>query len=474
MNSTIPLIIDGQDVVLQSGERQFDIPSPDANGYTSFQGATKQLAIQAAESSARAFASWFKTKPVERRELLQKLAQIFKSKVKEVEQICVEEIHCDAIYAQNIAQDGLDLIEECAALTTSAVLGSIPSVRGDGYGLVFKEPLGVILGIAPWNAPIILGLRAVIAPIAAGNTAILKGSELSPRVHYFLASLFREAGFPPGVVNFLLHGPRDGAEIFDALIKHRAIRKCNFTGSTQVGRIIAAQAAMALKPVLLELGGKNFVIVLDDANLDLAAQEIIKGAFLNNGQICMSTDLIISTKGVAVKLEEKLLGLLQTVQQSGTVITAAAKMKLDALVKDAIDKGAKVYTAPVPDSSSNALPQSFIPTIITDLKPEMAFYETESFGPLCGLITVEDENRIIEIAEQATYGLSAAIFSNNHYKALKLAESIKSGAIHINSMTVHDEATLPHGGHCDSGWGRFGSQWGLQEFLQTKTVTLHQ
>lgn len=174
MNSTIPLIIDGQDVVLQSGERQFDIPSPDPNEYTSFQGATKQLAIQAAESSARAFANWSKTKPVERRELLQKLAQSFKSKVKEVEQICVEEIHCDAIYAQNIAKDGLDLIEECAALTTSAVLGSIPSVRGDAYGLVFNEPLGVILGIAPWNAPIILGLRAVVAPIAAGNTAILK------------------------------------------------------------------------------------------------------------------------------------------------------------------------------------------------------------------------------------------------------------------------------------------------------------
>jgi acyl-CoA reductase-like NAD-dependent aldehyde dehydrogenase len=174
MGSTIPLIIDGQDVVLESSERHFNVPSPDSNGYTSFQGTTKQLAIQAAESSARAFMTWSKTKPVERRELLQKLAQIFKSKVKEIEQICVEEIHCDPIYAQNIARDGLDIIEECAALTTSAVLGSIPSIRGDAYGFVFKEPLGVVLGIAPWNAPIILGLRAVIAPIAAGNTAILK------------------------------------------------------------------------------------------------------------------------------------------------------------------------------------------------------------------------------------------------------------------------------------------------------------
>lgn len=187
----------------------------------------------------------------------------------------------------------------------------------------------------------------------------------------------------------------------------------------------------------------------------------------------MSTDLIITTKAVAIKLEERLFSLLQTIAKSGTVITAAAKMKLDALVKDAVDKGGKVHTALVPDFSLSDSPQSFAPAIITGLRPEMAFYETESFGPLCGLISVEDENQIIDIAEQATYGLSAAIFSNNHYKALKLAESIRSGAVHINSMTVHDEATLPHGGRGDSGWGRFGSQWGLEEFLQTKTVTLN-
>lgn len=188
----------------------------------------------------------------------------------------------------------------------------------------------------------------------------------------------------------------------------------------------------------------------------------------------MSTDLIIATKHVAVQLQENLLRLLQTIKRSGTVITAAAKIKLDALVKDAVDKGAKVYTAPVLDYSTNDSALSFIPTIITGLRQEMAFYETESFGPLCGMLTVEDEDGIINITEQATYGLSAAIFSQNHYKALKLAGSIRSGAVHINSMTVHDEATLPHGGRGDSGWGRFGSQWGLEEFLQTKTVTLHQ
>lgn len=186
----------------------------------------------------------------------------------------------------------------------------------------------------------------------------------------------------------------------------------------------------------------------------------------------MSTDLVIATNKVVAKLEEKLLKLLHNITHSKIVISAAAKMKLDALVKDAVDQGANVHVAPVLDSSEFGL-QRFSPTIITRVRPDMSFYTTESFGPVFGIMNVESEDEFISIADQATYGLSAAIFSENHYKALKLAESIGTGAVHINSMTVHDEASLPHGGRGDSGWGRFGSRWGLEEFLQTKTVLLH-
>ncbi|KAJ5499268.1 hypothetical protein LT330_000167 [Penicillium expansum] len=469
--TTVPLIIDGKDVVLASRERWMPIPTLENSTSSFFQGATKELAIQAVESSARAFTTWSSTTPVQRRELLLKLAEILRNRAAEIKQICEREVYSGPFWADIITNDSIGIIEECAALTTPIATGSIPFTKGNSYGFVFKEPLGVILGIAPWNAPVILGFRAVIAPIAAGNVAILKGSELSPRVHYFVASLFREAGFPPGVVNFLLHRPEDASEIFDTLITHRAVKKCNFTGSTQVGRIIASQAAMALKPVLLELGGKNFTIVLEDANLDLAAQEIVKGAFLNNGQICMSTDMVITSSAVASTLEAKIFSLVQKIDHASTVISPAAKSKLEMLVADAQAKGAKIYTSPVPFTPLS--PQEFLPTVITGLTKEMGFYETESFGPVVGIVTVESEAQIIEIAEQATYGLSASIISSNHYRALKLSESIKAGAVHINSMTVHDEPTLPHGGHGESGWGRFGSQWGMEEFMQTKTVTLH-
>ncbi|KAJ5141029.1 Aldehyde dehydrogenase N-terminal [Penicillium atrosanguineum] len=206
---------------------------------------------------------------------------------------------------------------------------------------------------------------------------------------------------------------------------------------------------MALKPVLLELGGKNFTIVLEDANLDLAAVEIVKE---QNGQICMSTDTVITASAIAPTLEAKILSLVQKIDRTSTVISPAAKLRLEMLVADAQTKGAKIYTAP---------PQNYLPTVITGLTKEMILYETESFGPVVGILTVDSGAEIIEIAEQATYGLSASIISSNHYRAIKLSESIKAGAVHINSMTVHDEPTLPHGGYGESGWGRFGSKWGI-------------
>ncbi|RHZ63423.1 putative aldehyde dehydrogenase [Aspergillus thermomutatus] len=465
--STVPLIIHGEDIVLPAGERRGTIAAAKADSPSGFQGASKELAIQAVGSCASAFPAWSKTPPARRRELLFKLASLVRQRSEEIQQLVEEEIHCGQLWASIITQAGVDLIEETASLVNNSRTGCIPPTEGDTYGFVFKEPLGVILGIAPWNAPVILGLRAVVAPVAAGNVAILKGSELSPRTHYLLASLFREAGFPPGVVNFVLHRPEDASEVFEVMINHAAVKKCNFTGSTEVGRIIGSKAAYALKPVLLELGGKNYALVLDDADLDHAAQEIVKGAFLNNGQICMSTDLVIASKAISSSLEAKILALVHDIKNDHPVITKAAKEKLNRLVSDARSKGATVHAASVSSSDNN-----FPPTFITGLTQDMDFFHIESFGPVVGMTVVEQEQDITKVIQEFSYGLSSAIFTSNHYKALQLAESINAGAVHINSMTVHDEATLPHGGHGHSGWGRFGAGWGLDEFLQTKTVTL--
>ncbi|KAE8415987.1 Aldehyde/histidinol dehydrogenase [Aspergillus pseudocaelatus] len=469
--STIPLIIDGQDILLPH-DRHGTVVNAYAQGPILYQGATKELALQAAQSSAQAFAAWSKTTPIERRTFLFKLAEVLRSRAEEIKRVCDQEISCGPLWAEIITNDAIGMIEEYGALTTSIATGSLPFVR-NGYGLVLKEPLGVVLGIAPWNAPIILGLRAVVAPIAAGNVAILKASRLLIATDTRGAIYLLTAGFPRGVLNFLLHRPEDAPEIFDVLIKHPAIKKCNFTGSTQVGRIIASQAALALKPVLLELGGKNFTVVLDDADLDLAAQEITKGAFLNNGQICMSTDKVLVTIAVAPALEAKILAILRNINTTSVLISPSAKAKVEMLVSDACKKGAQIHTSHT-TVNHEVSDRSFPPTVVTGLTPEMDLFEIESFGPVVGIVAVETEEQMTAIMQAANYGLSSSIISRNHYRALKLAGAIKAGAVHINSMTVHDEPTLPHGGYGDSGWGRFGARWGLEEFVQTKVVTLHQ
>ncbi|PYH93394.1 ALDH-like protein [Aspergillus ellipticus CBS 707.79] len=459
-STTIPLIINGEDIILPTDDHKHPLPSPSGSTPSSFQGATPALAIQAVESSAAAFPAWSQTPPSRRRELLLNLAKT----------LIEDEIHCTPLWSQNNIDVAAGAIEETASLVNDAATGAIPSSKGNTYALVFKKPLGVVLGIAPWNAPLILGLRAVIPVIAAGNVAILKGSELSPRTHHLIATLFREAGFPPGVVNFILHRPQDAADIYQCMIEHPAVKKCNFTGSTGVGRIIAAKAAMALKPVLLELGGKNSVLVLGDADLEKVAGEVVLAGFLNNGQICMSTDLVYVVMSVAGELTGRILELLKGEERSHKVISMASKARLTALVDDARSKGAVIHQAV---NSLAEDPLAFPATVIEGVTRDMDFYTTESFGPVFGIVTVESEEQGLEMAKHSAYGLSSSVFTKDHFKALEMSAEIAAGAVHVNGGTVHDEPTLPHGGLGDSGWGRFGGRWGLEEFLETRTVVLN-
>ncbi|KAL2836325.1 aldehyde dehydrogenase [Aspergillus pseudoustus] len=407
-----PLIIDGRDIMLANGERH-------GTAQYAFQGADTDLAVEAAESAAAAFRSWSRATPQERRSLLQRAAQLLRDRKDEFITTVLEEIHAPELWAQ--------------------------------------------MDIEAWNAPVFLGMRAITAPLAAGNTVVSKSSELSPRSRFLVASLFRDVGFPPGVVKFIL---------FEAIITHKAVKKCNFTGSTEVGRIIASRAASALKPVLLELGGKNFAIVLDDADLDVAAEQITLGAFLNNGQICMCTDIVLCTESTAELLHEKVAARMQNGPQTHTVISTKSKAKLEFLVTDAVAHGATVHSTvsgPVSHDAENTFPA----TLITGLIKEMKFFSVESFGPLLVIMSLESQDEVQNVVAGLRYGLSAAIFTRNHLAAIELSKDLGVGGVHVNGMTVHDEHTLPHGGRGLSGWGRFGGRCGLDEFLQTRTVVLN-
>jgi acyl-CoA reductase-like NAD-dependent aldehyde dehydrogenase len=319
----------------------------------------------------------------------------------------------------------------------------------------------------------VLGIRSIINPLAAGNTVVLKASELAPRTLGALASVLQEAGLPAGVLNVITHSPQTAPAITSALISDPRVKKVNFTGSTNTGRIIGRLAGENLKPVILELGGKAPAIVWDDADLGVAATQCALGAFLNAGQICMSTERIIVHKDIIVAFREKFAAAVENLfpahQSAPILINSAAAFKNRKLVSDAVSKGATVLLGN-PDAKEES-DAGFRPIILDEVTKEMDIYQTESFGPSVSLLEVETEEEAIAIANDTEYGLSSAVFTEDLRRGLRFARGIEAGAVHINSMTVHDEPLLPHGGAKASGFGRFNTSSGLEEWVWTKNVT---
>jgi len=288
-----------------------------------------------------------------------------------------------------------------------------------------------------------------------------------------LCSVFHEAGLPAGVLNLLVHEPANAAAITESLIAHPSIKKINFTGSTGVGRIIGKLAGEHLKPVLQELGGKAPAIVWEDADLDNAATQCALGAFLNSGQICMSTERILVHKSVRAEFEKKLVGAISHTFGPQTdaliLITGAAADKNRKLIQDALAKGASLLYGDA--TSEESIKTRMRPVVISGVNSDMEIYQTESFGPTVSLIEIETEEDALRIANDTEYGLSSAIFTEDLRRGLRFAREIETGAVHINSMTVHDESALPHGGAKASGYGRFNANHGLNEWVRTKTIT---
>jgi benzaldehyde dehydrogenase (NAD) len=369
------------------------------------------------------------------------------------------------------------MLREAAAQTYGTVGEVIPSDIPGKLAMAVRAPAGVVVGIAPWNAPVILSVRAVATPLAFGNTVVLKASELCPRTHAHVAAAIADAGVPPGVINFLTNAPADAATVVEELIAHPHTRRVNFTGSTRVGRIIAEIAGRHLKRVLLELGGKAPLIVLADADLERAAAATSFGAFFHQGQICMSTERIVVDRSVAGRFGELLAARASALTvgdprdpdtQIGPLINEAALERVSAMVDDAREHGAEIL------AGGEAAGPCYPPTVLFGVSPEMRAYGEESFGPLASIVVVDGVEQAIEVANDTEYGLSAAVFSANVPAALEVAQRIQSGICHINDTTVHDEPQMPFGGVKDSGWGRFGGHAALEEFTELRWITIQE
>ncbi|EEP76954.1 conserved hypothetical protein [Uncinocarpus reesii 1704] len=469
--STIPLILDNKDVVTPT---TFAVNSPGTGTLVhQCSSASVDHVQRAADSAHAAFKHWSKTKPAVRRDIMLRAAEIYLRRKEELLGYCAEETGSSGPFPELTFGLSHQLLKDVAGRAAD-IEGVVPQLVEDGQSaIVYKVPYGVILSMVPWNAPFPLGMRAIVLPLMAGNTVVLKASELSPKTFWGIVDVFREAGLPDGCLNLVYIRPSDAAEVTTALIAHPAVRKVNFTGSTLVGSIIASTAGKYIKPVLLELGGKASSLVLDDADLKNAATQCVLGAFLNAGQICMSTERIIVQRAVAEKFRSILVETMENMYHhevpSPVLINAAPVAKNKKLVSDALSRGAGiVHGDPHREESSDTRMK---PVILENVTPDMDIHATESFGPTVALFVVDTEDEAIELANDTEYGLTSAVFTTSLGRGLRVAKQIESGAVHINSLTVHDEPGLPHGGLKKSGFGRFGGTSGLNEFLTTKSVT---
>jgi acyl-CoA reductase-like NAD-dependent aldehyde dehydrogenase len=437
--------------------------------------ATVAEAIAVADAAQAAFSAWSSIGPNQRRTLLLKAADLFEARQDEFVRTMIAEIGTTAIWARFNTKLAAGIIREAAAMTTQITGEVIPSDEQGCLALAVRQPAGVCLGMAPWNAPIILGVRAIAMPLACGNTVILKASELCPGTHRLIVDVLRDAGLPAGVVNIVTNAPEDAAEIVEALIAHPAVRRINFTGSTRVGKLIAEVAGRHLKPVLLELGGKAPLIVLDDADLDAAVNATAFGAFINQGQVCMSTEKVVVDASVADEFVSKLAAKTQSLPHGdprtgnvviGSMIGSAAAQRAQALVEDAVRHGAKRV-------AGGGVAGTVMPaTVVDHVTPAMRIYSEESFGPSVSVIRVDGVEEAIRIANDTEYGLAAAVFGRDIARALSVAKRIESGICHINGPTVHDEAQMPFGGTKGSGYGRFGGKAGISEFTELRWITV--
>jgi len=471
----VKLLIAGRDVPAAKAAT-FDRLNPISGEVaTRAAAATAADAKAAADAAAAAFPKWAALGPSARRGLLNKAADLLEARAQQFAAILSTETGATGGWGHFNVHLAAGMLREAAAMTTQISGEIIPSDVPGSLAMGVRQPAGVVLGIAPWNAPIILGVRAIAMPLACGNTVILKASEVCPATHRLIGAVLTEAGLGDGVVNVITHEPKDAEAVAEALISHPAVKRVNFTGSTRVGKIIAAMSAKYLKPVVLELGGKAPLIVLDDADIDAAVDATVFGAFANSGQICMSTERVIVHEKVADEFASKLAKRVAALPSGdprkgdfvlGAVVGKPTVDRVLKLVQEASAKGAKVLCGGESDGT-------IMKGIVVDkVTPDMSLFREESFGPQVSITRVKSAEEAVKLANDTEYGLSASLFTRDIARGIELAKQIESGICHINGPTVHDEAQMPFGGVKASGYGRFGGKAGVNEFTELRWITI--
>lgn len=443
---------------------------------TTSAAATKEDSIKAVDSAAEAFRTWSKTGPSERRTILLTAADILEKRVDEFVQTMMDEVGAAAGWAHFNVFLTTQCLREAASLASQINGETIPTDRPGVFSMTVRQAAGVVFSMAPWNAPGVLGMRSIAYPLVCGNTVVFRASEGSPRSHQILTEVLHEAGLPAGAVNFISNAPQDAAEISEAIISHPAVRRVNFTGSTAVGRKIAEACGRHLKKPLLELGGKAPLVILDDADVDGAVNAAVFGAFMYQGQICMSTERIIIDEAVADEFVEKFTARVNELKAGdpredetvaiGPMYRPDAGERINGMIEDALAKGATVANGDKADGAAMAA------TVIDHVKPGMTIYTDETFGPITTIVRVNGFEEAIATANDTEYGLAAAVHGVDSSRTLAAALRIEAGHVHVNGATVQNDANAPFGGVKNSGYGHFDGKAVINEFTELKWVTI--
>lgn len=463
------LIIGGQDLApVPAGSFERRGPSSDKI-VTRAAAARASDARDAAAAAARAFDLWSKTSHQDRVAVLECAASLMAASTDEIVAIATDEVGSSPDWVKFNVEIAVAMLRQ-----TRDLAGALQTTTSaDGKYRIHRRPAGVVVGIAPWNAAVTLATRAVAAPLACGNTVVLKGSELCPKTHEWVVKMINSAGLPDGVLNYVTNAPDHAAEVVEALVAYPAVRRVNFTGSTRVGREIAVTAARHLKPCILELSGKGTMIVLADADLAHAAKSAAHGSFFNQGQICMSTERIIVDETVAddfaalLRIETENLRYNQGDFALGSLISSNAAIRVRSMIDDALSRGARLVTG------GELTGGGIHPAVVDDVAPGMRLYDEEAFGPVVGLIRVRGPEEALAVANDTDFGLVASIFTKNTRLASDMLADLEIGIGHINGSTVFDDPSMPFGGVKASGYGRFGGTEALNEFTECQWIAIH-
>jgi acyl-CoA reductase-like NAD-dependent aldehyde dehydrogenase len=430
----------------------------------------------AIRAAADAFPAWAATPPAERARLLLNAAAVVKRRRAEIADLLARETGSTisfSTFQQDLVAATLQQSAGWVYLPTGEVLATN---QDKTHSIGVRRPLGVVVSFTPWNGANILSWRAVISPVAAGNTVVVKPSEFAPyNAGIILAEIAEEAGFPPGVINVVPHAPGAAPAIADQVFASDDVRVINLIGGVNTARILAERAGETLKRTVLELGGHNPLLILDDVDMDYAVRTATFGSFFHQGQICLNTRRVIIHRSIYDEFLEKFVARTQTLPSGdpldqstiiGPLITDAAVKKMDDRIKDAVARGAKIA------AGGGYEGRIFQPTILTDVSHDSDAANDETFGPLVIVEAVDSDGEAVAAANRVMYGLTSSILTGDTYRGFELAPQVLCGIVNVNSPTVNDEIHAPMGGVRDSGWGRTGPD-SLADFSDVIWINSH-